>query len=244
MITLKEPAETIYVWRNVHLNRSRTLLFFTILVLAFMLFVMSTFPFAQLGLLLIPLSYGLGVYTYRKMMVWRMGSYGEKKVVSALSSLDDRFLLVNNVVIPPNWGDADHIIISPNGLYVVETKTVGDVVECDGDSWRRIKVSKGGFSYPVPVGNPGRQAKRNAKSLKDLLLKHEFDIFKGGAPHIWVHAVVCFTSDVVQLKVRKPTVEVLTPDSLVAYVTRQHLDRQYTAEELRLMGEVILRECG
>ena len=127
---------------------------------------------------------------------------------------------------------------------MVETKTVGDVVECDGDSWRRIKVSKGGFSYLVPVGNPGRQAKRNAKSLKDLLLKHEFDIFKGGAPHIWVHAVVCFTSDVVQLKVRKPTVEVLTPDSLVAYVTRQHLDRQYTAEELRLMGEVILRECG
>jgi hypothetical protein len=243
MIVLKNRTETIYVWKNINLERSRLLLFFTILVLAFMLFILNTRPFSQLGLLLIPISYGLGVYTYRKMVVWGMGAHGEKKVIKELSRLGDSYFLLNNVVVPPNWGDADHIVLGPNGLFVVETKTVGDTVECDGDSWRRLKVSKSGFSYPVPVGNPGGQAKRNAKSLKDLLLKHEFDIFRRGAPHIWVHAIVCFTNEEVELRVRNPTIEVLKLPALVEYIRIQSLDRAYSVDELRRMGEVILREC-
>ena len=34
---------SLFVWRNIELNRSRTLLFFTLLALAFLLFAMGVF---------------------------------------------------------------------------------------------------------------------------------------------------------------------------------------------------------
>lgn len=243
MRILKDRSEAVYVWKHIHLNRSRVLIFFTLLFLAFMLFVINVYPFAQMGLLLIPLSYGLGVYTYRKLVAWTMGAEGERRVISELRRLDDSYLVLNNVVVPPNWGDADHIVLGPNGLFVVETKTSGDIIECDGDSWRRYKVSGRGFAYPVTIGNPSNQAKRNAKSLKDLILKHEFDVFKGGAPHIWVHAVVCFTNEDVELKVRNPTVDVLMLPELCMFVKGHKLKRKYAVDELERMGAIILREC-
>lgn len=244
MKVIKQRTETIYVWKHVHLERSRILLFFTLLVLAFMLFILNTRPYSQMGLLLIPLSYGLGVYTYRKLTAWRMGAEGEIKVINELSSLSDGYLILNNVVVPPNWGDADHIILGPNGIFVIETKTLRGNVSCDGDSWRRHKKSTSGFQYPVPIGNPSGQAKRNAKSLKDLLLKHEFDIFKKGAPHIWVHALVCFTREEIQIDIKNPTVEVLKPKQLIDFIVNQKLKHEYSLKELERMGSVILRECS
>lgn len=244
MKVLKERSEAVYVWKHIHLNRSRVLIFFTLLMLAFMLFVINVYPFAQMGLLMIPLSYGLGVYTYRKLIAWTMGAEGERRVISELSRLNDNYFVLNNIVLPPNWGDTDHIVLGPNGLFVVETKTSGDVIECDGDSWRRYKVSGKGFAYPVSIGNPSNQAKRNAKSLKDLVLKHEFDVFNGGAPHIWVHAIVCFTNEDVELKLKNPTVEVLRLPGVCNFIKSQKPRRRYSGDEVELMGTVILRECN
>lgn len=244
MKLLKERSEAIYVWKHIHLNRSRVLIFFTLLVLAFMLFIINIYPFAQMGLLLIPLSYGLGVYTYRKLIAWTIGAEGERRVISELACLNDNYFVLNNVVLPPNWGDTDHIVLGPNGLFAIETKTSGDIIECDGDTWRRYKVSGKGYAYPVSIGNPSNQAKRNAKSLKDLILKHEFDVFKGGAPHIWVHAIVCFTNEDVELKLKNQSVEVLRLPSVCKFIKSQKPRRRYSGSELELMSAVILRECN
>ncbi|MFH1835720.1 MAG: nuclease-related domain-containing protein [Methanobacteriota archaeon] len=244
MRVLKNRADTIYVWKHINLNRSRMLLFMVLLVLAFMLFIMNTYPFAQMGLLLIPLSYGLGLYTYRKMVAWTMGATGELRVVEELSKLDDGYILLNNVVVPPNWGDADHIILGPNGLFVVETKAVGGSVECNGDSWSRFKVGGRGFSYPVKIGNPSSQVKRNAKSLKDLVLKHGSEIFQGTVPHIWVHAGVVFTNDDLNLKVENPTVSVLRLHEVVDYIKSEKSKFKYSEKQLSRMASVILRESS
>jgi NIMA (never in mitosis gene a)-related kinase len=157
--------------------------------------------------------------------------------------LDDGFYLLNNVVVPPNWGDTDHVVVGPNGLFVVETKTVGDMVECDGDSWARYKVGAKGFSYPVALGNPSAQAKRNAKSLKDLLLTHKSEIFEGESPHIWVHAVVVFTNEDVKLKIKNTTVEVLRLPELADFILSTKSGVTYAEEELKRMVDIIIKEC-
>lgn len=244
MIILKERADTIYVWRHIHLNRSRALIFFTLLSLSFMLFMINKHPFAQVGLLFIPLSYGLGVYTYRKVVTWSMGSRGEDRVVDALKGLGDEYLILNSVIIPPNRGDADHILLGPNGIFVIETKNITGTVKCDGDDWTRFKKGKKGFSYPIDIGNPSKQVKRNAKSLKDLILKHEFEVFASGAPHIWVHGIVAFTNDHVKLEVKNPTTSVLKLPELKDFILSQKPANTFTGKELKAMGEVILDNCS
>ena len=111
MKILRERAQNIYIWRNMHLNKSRIIIFLTLFILALMLFVMNTFPYASVGLVMIPLSYVLGIYAYRKYLTWESGSEGEDTVIKALKELDDSYRMINGVVIPPNKGDTDHIII-------------------------------------------------------------------------------------------------------------------------------------
>ena len=88
MKILGERAD-YYVWRNIQLNKSRTLIFITLFILALMLFIMGQVPSATLGVVLIPIAYFLGIYSYQKYTLWKSGSLGEDAVVKELSKLSD-----------------------------------------------------------------------------------------------------------------------------------------------------------
>jgi len=51
-----------------------------------------------------------------------------------LSGLPDSFSLISGVVIPPNRGDTDHIVLGPTGIFVIEDKHYGGEIKCDGDN--------------------------------------------------------------------------------------------------------------
>jgi len=48
----------LYVWRNIQLTKSRLFLFLMLFILSVMLFVMNQFPYATVGVILIPWRYG------------------------------------------------------------------------------------------------------------------------------------------------------------------------------------------
>jgi len=218
---LKAKRRNLYVWRFIQLNKSRIMLFGTLFFLATMLFVMDVRPYASVGLILIPLSYVLGLYAYRSYMGWSSGPTGEEKVLAELEKLSDGYVLIRNAVIPPSRGDIDYILIGPNGIFVIESKNVGGVVECSGDRWYRYKVGRRGSKYDLEVGNPSRQVKRSAKTLKDFILKHGRIIFKGRVPHIWVYGILVFTNNNITLKLRNPTVDVLGVQELNEFILRR-----------------------
>ncbi|MFC2162401.1 nuclease-related domain-containing protein [Candidatus Altiarchaeota archaeon] len=238
---LKRRDPPLYVWRNMHLNKSRAILFFTLLVLAFLLFVMDRFPFASMGLILIPISYFLGVYAYKNYLLWMGGMEGEWLVNRVLEGLDDSFILLNNIVVPPNRGDTDHIVFGPSGIFVIESKHYGGVIECEGDEWSRYKVGRAGGVYGLSIGSPSNQAKRNAKVLKDLLLSHQYEAFPKGAPHLWVNAILVFTNSNVKLNLRDERVPVVSADDLVGYISSFDSERRFTASEVDLMGDLVLK---
>jgi len=242
---IRGANQTLYVWKNMALTKSRIFLFVVLLVMATLLFVSNIFPYATIGIIMIPLSYTLGVYSYRKYLIWAGGSVGERQVAEELSKLDDSYTVISGVVIPPNRGDTDHIVFGRNGIFVIESKNVGGEVSCEGDEWDRRKTGRMGGVYELRIGSPSRQVKRNAKVLKDFLLSSKDTIFKEKeAPHIWVNSIVVFTNRDVKLSLRKPTVEVLKPHELLDYITEVKPDVAYSKPEIERMASLVMRHSG
>jgi hypothetical protein len=216
------------------------MLFVTLLILAFLLFTMDMFPYASIGLVLIPLSYVLGIYSYRSYLAWRGGSHGEEAVSFALSGLDDSYLLLNGLVVPPNRGDTDHIVVGPNGFFVLESKNLGGRISCEGDLWKKTRVGKNG-AFNLEIGSPSNQLKRNAKVLKDFILAHQDEVFHAAAPHIWVHVVLVFTNPDAEVELHGPTVDVVDLDDLCAHIRSFKSSYSLSASEVAAAGRALLR---
>ncbi len=237
MQTLRKGSN--YIWRNIQLKKSQILLFLTLFFLAFMLFIMNKFPYASVGLILIPLAYILGIYTYQRYILWDSGAAGENSIEKELKRLDDKYYMINGVVIPPNRGDTDYIILGPNGIFVIESKNYGGEISCDGDVWGRYKIGKKGGRYELHIGSPSNHVKRNATVLKDFILEHRDKIFNENIPHLWINGIVVFTNKNANLDIKNPTVEILKIDELYDFIKNKK-DIAFSTEFLRRIKDVIV----
>jgi len=107
--------------------------------------------------ILVLISFGFGVHYFRRSRHWSKGIQSEKIVVEALTSLDNSYVLINDVILPGKKSNIDHIIVGPNGVFVIETK-----------SYKLHYLNR--FSI--------KQVVRNAVSLRYFLKEHlQLDIF-------------------------------------------------------------------
>ncbi len=238
---IKRRVKSLYIWRNIQLTRSRVIIFISLLLLSFMLFIMNSYPYASVGLIMIPLSYILGIYSYKKYLLWLGGSIGEKRVLEALKKLSDDYAIISDIVVPPNRGDTDHIIMGKNGIFVVETKNHGGEISCIGDTWKRKKIGRRGGEYSLEIGSPSRQVKRNAKVLKDLILDKQYEIFPEGAPHIWIHSIIVFTNEQATLKLVRNTVPVVSVDKLASYISSKKPGKVFTDKNVEDISDMIIK---
>jgi hypothetical protein len=240
MRVLKGGSQTLYVWRNLQLIRGRIVLFISLLVFAFLLFALNVFPYASMGLIMVPIAYVLGVYSYSSFRTWQGGSLGEKLVTKSLSGLDDSYVLLNGLVVPPNRGDTDHIVIGPNGFFVIESKNYNGRISCDGDEWEKRKMIRGELQS-LKIGSPSNQVKRNAKVLKDFILSHQEDVFLGAAPHIWVSGILVFTNPDAELELNRPTVDVVELDELCDHIRAVKTESPLSAENIAAAAKALIR---
>jgi hypothetical protein len=239
MRILKGGSQTLYVWRNIQLVRGRIILFLVLLILAFLLFALNVFPYASLGLILVPIAYVLGAYSYSSYLTWLGGSAGEEMVTKTLTGLPDSYVLLNGVVIPPNRGDTDHILIGPNGFFVIESKNYSGRISCNGDVWSKSKLIKG-VSQSLQIGSPSNQVKRNAKVLKDYVLALQERIFGGTAPHIWVCGILVFTNSDAELELNNPTVDVVDLDDLCEHILTTRTESPLSSSQVDAAAKAIL----
>ena len=67
--------------------------------------------------------FGCGLYYFKRRSDWHKGIQGEKMVVEALAPLDNSYVLINDVLLPERKGNIDHILVGPNGVFAIETKS-------------------------------------------------------------------------------------------------------------------------
>ncbi len=165
----------------------------------------------------------------------RIGAGGEHSMAAALETeLPDDVLVWNDLVVRQGRDQAqiDHLVATPQGLFVIETKTWGRRVTGDANAptW---SLQGARDRRPRRVKNPLRQNRRQAAVLRALLAAQALD---------WPDVV-----PLVALLVRSPAVRIDgAADGLCLGVTatleaiRAHRPRRtYSPDDLRKLEQVL-----
>jgi hypothetical protein len=126
-------------------------------------------------------------------------------------------------------GDIDHVVLGPNGIFVLETKNWKGTVSCNGDEWQRL--GKRNFS-----ASPSRQVKRNAMRIKQI-------IENSGVIHsgVWVEGIVVLTNNHATLRINGATVPILKLAHLSDYLTG-HRNGSYSHQQLEAIGKELTKQ--
>ena len=100
------------------------------------------------------------------------GERGEKKVSHILAALPEQYKIINNVLIPTitSTTQIDHIVLSPYGIFVIETKNYKGWIFGNENKEFWIQVI---FNYKTKFRNPIQQNMGHIKALKHLLRDFE-----------------------------------------------------------------------
>lgn len=139
---------------------------------------------------------------------WHAGKAGELAVTDALKALPNEYVLLNDLMLPDGRGNVDHLVIGPNGIFVIETKNYSGYVSCWGDRW---------YVNRREIGSLSKQAKRNAMAIKNSL-EGVFREYHARIP--WVDPILAFTNPSGRLNIKNPTIAVLRSAELVAFISR------------------------
>ena len=234
----KIKGSSNYLKNQVRKNLAKaalSILIFGAILFALTLRVLSTL---QVGILeeaglLLSLAPLIGFYFYlRKYRIYNGGWTGEKQVAKLLTSkLNDDYYLLNDLYLRDGGGDIDHIVLGPNGVFVLETKNWSGGISCNGDEWKR--AGKRNFS-----GSPSRQVKRNAAKIKQII-----DSSPNLRPlGIWVEGIVVFTNNHATLHVNNPAVPILKLSQLPNHITAYRSSRNISREQLEAIGKEIVKQ--
>jgi len=228
MKVLKESGK--YLEEQIKSNK-KTAFIFLIVGLATLIF--------GLGIIFIVIS----IYFFIKSDQYKKGKSGETLVEENLQKLSDDYYLINDVMLPGSYGNIDHIILGPNGIFVIESKNYDGKIICNGDEWHRhyeggLTISVRGRPYwklgkDYDIGSPSKQVKRKAIKLKQFIQK----TFK---KTIWVEGIVVFTNPNAKLELNNPTVPVLKVEEVYNFIKNKKSGIKFSSKELESMGKLIL----
>jgi hypothetical protein len=190
-----------------------------------MLIILVVTRFALLGGLCIL----AGTVLIRSGYKFHLGAVGERRVAQILNHFPDDWYIIHDLVV--NGAQIDHILISPKGVYTLETKNLRGTIygNVEKQNWSQVLKQRKRSFY-----NPVKQAVGHSVALRSFLRENGF-------PRVWVNTIVVFTHPEVQLKVASATVPVLYLTELRDYLQRQEevMSPQYSAEIATCVATVI-----
>ena len=208
------------------------LLFFILLVLAYRVLTTWQVSLLEYVALIVSLAPLIAFYYYlRKYRIYSGGWQGEKQVIKLLNSkLNDDYYLINNLYLRNGGGDIDHVVLGPNGVFVLETKNWSGNITCNGDSWQR----SGNRHID---SSPSRQLKRNIARIKEVI-----DSSPSLRPlGIWVEGIMVFTNKNSKLQINNPTVTILKLPQLPNYISTHKGSNSYSRQQSEAIGKEIIK---
>lgn len=171
--------------------------------------------------------------------IWRAGLKGQEKVEEVLSVLPDEYVLINNLSLPFKNCDIDHLLLGPNGIFLLETKHYKGDVSCIVDDWEYQKIGKNGGLYKGYINNPSRQLKRNIWELKTFFDKKSKRMFGVTPFPYWIQGMIVFTNEDTELTTKEETVKILKIDQLLKHIqsTREY---RIPKEEIQKIAQLLI----
>lgn len=149
--------------------------------------------FAIVGLISIILGFAL----IRKGRKFHVGAVGESRVAKVLASFPDDWFIINDMIV--GRSQIDHIVVSPVGVYTIETKNYKGTIYGNAKKQKWSQVIN---HHKTTFYNPVKQGIGHSVALSKFLEEC-------GLKNVWVNTIVVFTGPSVNLKVFSPKVPVI-----------------------------------
>jgi hypothetical protein len=151
-----------------------------------------------------------------------------QQLEDALSGFDDRYRLYNHIL------PADHVLLTPNGLFVLIVRGVDGRVRCFRDKWVR-DLSLGRllrFFTEESLGNPTKDAQKQVDRLQKYVEERKPEAA------VDVQAVAVFVNPKVRLEVTGASLPVLPLRTLRMHLRKVSQQREIPPETLAALTEL------
>ncbi|MGB9937859.1 MAG: nuclease-related domain-containing protein [Methanobacterium sp.] len=151
-------------------------------------------------------------YGYNEGKSWRKGARGETLVADFLNGLPEGYFVFNDVIILNGYGNLDHVVIGPNGIFVIETKNFSGNYIVNGDNW----LYKSSYKTQDALKNPGKQVKSNSMALRDYLVDNSLNM-----DNIWINSIVAFNGNI-KINKKPQNYDILHPSKVTSFILNKN----------------------
>jgi len=152
----------------------------------------------------------------------------DQELAKALKGLDHGHRLYNYLL------PAEHVLLSPAGLFVLKVKQQDGKISCRGEKWRRqfsLRRLLRALIEP-PLGNPSKQARLETDKLRRFMTKHLPGV------DVPMQPVVVFINPKADLDVVEPVLPAMSLNALKAYLRSATQERMAPQETLQALANL------
>ena len=164
---------------------------------------------SYLSVLILALGVRLLLYGYNKKENWNKGIRGEQSVANYLNQLPDYYFIFNDVNFPGSYGNLDHVIIGPNGIFVIETKNYKGFYIVNDKDW----YYKNGGHTTKARSQPGKQVLTNSMSLRKFFIENNINM-----EGIWIDSIVTLINNNFKITKKPRHYNVLFPSTITKFI--------------------------
>ena len=162
-----------------------------------------------LSILILIIGAGLIIYAYNSSKSWNKGIKGEVIVAEYLNQLPEDYFVFNDVKFPGSYGNLDHVVVGPTGIYVVETKNYGGFFLVKGNEW----FYKNGNRVKKAKGQPGKQVMAGSMSLRKFLEDNGINM-----EGVWINSIVTLINKNFKIEQKPQHYTILFPSTLTQFI--------------------------
>jgi hypothetical protein len=139
---------------------------------------------------------------------WLREPRAHELLAKALKGLTQGYRLYSYVL------PAEHVILSPTGVFVLNVKRQDGKISCRGEQWHRPLTLRRlwRFLAEEPLGNPTKQVRDEVQKLKQFIAERLPD------EHVPVSPVIVFTEPEAELELMEPAVAAMPLSDLRPYL--------------------------
>ncbi len=163
----------------------------------------------NLLIIFLVIGFGLTIYGYNKGKSWNKGIKGESIVAGHLNQLPKDHFIFNDVKFPGSYGNLDHIVVGPKGIYVIETKNYSGFFLIRDKEW----FYKSGKTIKKAHSQPGKQVLVNAMSLRKFLIDNGVNM-----DGVWVNSIVTLLDNNFKIEEKPRNYNVLFPSTIPQFI--------------------------
>ncbi len=174
------------------------------------------------------------------MLILKHGSEGEIATTKALRRLPSWYYVCPDVVITNGSHKAqlDHVVVGPNGVFVVETKNHMGVIKGDDNDHAVLQKKKtsSGSHYARRFYSPMRQVNTHTRVLHRFLEQNGFPID--------VKGIVFFSHPKAKVRVFSEDVPVFSARrggkrKMLRYIKRTGCEERFSKHECKIIAQLI-----